>query len=471
MIIKQISEKLKSEFGFQPTESQQVIIEELAKFSYHDNKKKALIIKGYAGTGKTTLLGAYVRLLDRIGYKTVLLAPTGRAAKVVSTYSKKNAFTIHKKIYRQKSSKDGLGSFSLDQNLHTRTIFIVDEASMITNESSGSYFGSGKLLDDLIKYVYNDKGCKLIVVGDTAQLPPIGIALSPALSTFDYELNQVEVNEYFLTEVVRQQSESTILNIATGLRQLIDNQDVSFPILGRTNTPDFKCITGEYLVEDINSCYEKYGTEDTVIVCRSNKRANKYNQGIRNAILFREEEITTSDLLMVVKNNYFWLNDNEKLGFIANGDIIQLKKIYRYYDMYGYRFADCRILLIDYDIEIEARIMLDVLYTETPSLSTEQNKEFYYTVLEDYQHIKAKRQQYEAVRSNEFFNALQVKHAHAITCHKAQGGQWKAVFVDAGYLTKEMVDVEYLRWLYTAITRATEEVYLVNFPNFIFEAE
>ena len=470
MLYEYFHKKLLESFDFQPTGSQENLCELLSQFLFLQENKKAFLLKGYAGTGKTSTISIFVNLLAKNKFRSVLLAPTGRAAKVLSSYCKMPAFTIHKKIYRQKSSKDGFGKFVLDKNLYKNTLFIVDEGSMIANDATiNSVFGSGQLLADLINYVYQGENCSMIIVGDTAQLPPVGIDLSPGLQKPQLESYGLKVTEVILNEVVRQRDSSGILYNATGLREKISKKEVSFPVIQKTDFIDFKRISGEDLIEEISTCFDKYGTEETVIICRSNKRANKYNQGIRSSILFREEEITPGDLLMVVKNNYYWMEDHDELGFIANGDIIQLQRIRKYHDLYNYRFADCTVKLIDYDLELDVKIMLDVLSSESAALTTEQNKELFYAVLEDYSHLQTRKKQYDSVKTNEFFNALQIKHAQAITCHKAQGGQWKAVFIDAGYLTREMIDIEYLRWFYTAITRATEVVYLVNFPEFVFQ--
>jgi exodeoxyribonuclease V len=465
-IVSQIRKHLKEI----ATPSQELLIEALATFTLDEVDDALFIVKGYAGTGKTTAISAFVEVLDTIKKKSVLLAPTGRAAKVLSSYSGKTAFTIHKKIYRQRGSKDGFGRFVLDKNLHTNTFFIIDEASMISDSSQeGSVFGSGSLLQDLLEYVYNGKGCKLLLVGDTAQLPPVGLDISPALSKEKMEIFSDSVMMEELKEVVRQKKESGILFNATELRKRIDTHDFSLPLFSLVGYDDIERVSGTELLESISSSYDKFGIEDTIVVSRSNKRANKYNQGIRNSILYRDEELVPGDLLMVVKNNYFWMREGEKIDFIANGDIIEIVRIKKYQELYGYRFADCTIRMIDYDTTVDLKILLDVLYEETPALSSEKNKEMYYTILEDYVHLKPKKKQYEEVKNNDFFNAIQVKYAYAVTCHKSQGGQWKSVFIDQGFIEKERIDREYLRWLYTALTRATEKVHLVNFPDYFFE--
>lgn len=473
MISKHFQEIIAKHLKFTPTPSQEKLMELLSDFTIDDDDhSRVLVIKGYAGTGKTSTISAYVKALDQFKFKNLLLAPTGRAAKVLGTYCRKPASTIHRKIYRQKSSNDGFGKFELNTNLHSRTIFIVDEASMISNQDFGnSMFGTGKLLDDLVSFVKNGKSCRLILIGDTAQLPPVGLNLSPALIANQLGMLNLEVHELTLNDVVRQTLDSGILRNATQLRKMIADKNINYPIFQKDELPDFILLNGADLIEEVNNCYDKYGMEETIVVCRSNKRANRYNQGIRNTILYREEELTGGDLLMIVKNNYFWMQEYDPENFIANGDIVEIMRVHKHKELYGYRFAYCTIRLTDYDFEMEANVLLDVLTSDTAALTAEENKQLFYTILEDYADQKPRQRQYLSVRNNEFYNALQVKYANAITCHKAQGGQWKAVFVDAGYLTADMVDVEYLRWLYTAITRATEKVYLVNFPDFFFEKE
>jgi exodeoxyribonuclease V len=470
MLENHIIAKLHKQLKEEATPSQERLFKMLSDFTLNSKDDILFIVKGYAGTGKTTAISTYVEVLDEIGWKSVLLAPTGRAAKVLSAYSGRPAYTIHKKIYRQRSSKDGFGRFVLDKNLHSRTIFIVDEASMISDTNQeGSVFGSGNLLTDLLEYVYNGKGCKLLLAGDTAQLPPVGLNISPALNKQDMETYSDSILMEELKEVVRQKKESGILYVATIIRNRIEKNDFKLPLFFLQDFSDVERIGGDGLIEKIAASYDRSGINDTIIVNRSNKRANKYNQGIRNTILYREEELVPGDLLMVVKNNYFWLKDREDLGFIANGDIIEVLRIRKHYEIYGYRFAECTVRLIDYDIELEVKLLLDVLYEESPALSSQKNKDLFYTILEDYIQLKPKRKQYEGVKNNEYFNAIQVKYAYAITCHKSQGGQWKTVFIDQGYMDKSQIDKEYLRWLYTALTRATEKVYLVNFPDYFFE--
>ncbi len=474
---KNISERLIDSLGYVPTTDQQELIGRLSDFigNYYspNHRDDTLIIKGYAGTGKTSIVGALVKSLPKIGFKSVLLAPTGRAAKVLSNYSGHPAYTIHKKIYRQKSSATGLGEFALDKNTHQRTIFIVDEASMIANSSSeNSIFGTGHLLDDLFEYVYSGEMCKLILVGDTAQLPPVGLTVSPALDIKAIEETGFNATEFELTQVVRQTEGSGILLNATNLRNEMSDNRTGYPQLTTKCHADVRRISGSELIEEIENCYDEFGIENTMILCRSNKRANKYNEGIRRTILWREEEIAKGDQLMIVKNNYFWLSDEEKgqTPFLANGDIAKITRIGKYHELYGFRFADVDLEIVDYPgLEINTKIMLDTLMSESPSLTWEENQKLFNLVLEDYADIRTKRERIKKVKENPFFNALQVKFSYAITCHKAQGGQWKAVFIDQGWLADDMLDIEFRRWLYTAFTRPTERLYLVNFKDEFFE--
>lgn len=366
-----------------------------------------------------------------------------------------------------------MGRFVLNKNLFKDTFFIVDEASMISNTpAESSIFGSGRLLEDLIEFVYTGSNCKLILVGDTAQLPPVGLDISPALSASELEYMGREVFEFEMKEVVRQDSNSGILINATSLRNLITDTSYfsGYFSLNCAGFSDIQRIGGADLIEELTTCYDRYGLFETIVVTRSNKRANKFNAGIRSSILYKEAEISTGDLLMVVKNNYFWLEENEKIDFIANGDIAEIVAIYKHEEMYGFRFANVSLRLIDYpDIEIDCKILLETLENESPALTQEQNRKLFDVVSEDYSDIRSKKKRWEKVRENPYFNALQVKFAYAVTCHKAQGGQWKAVFVDQGYLTEEMINTEFLRWFYTAFTRPTEKLYLVNFNKEFFE--
>lgn len=424
------------------------------------------LLKGYAGTGKTSLVGAFVKTLLEIGCKYVLMAPTGRAAKVFSYHAGVPAGTIHKKIYRQQSYADD--NFSLNKNLHKNTVFIVDEASMISNSSvSGNVFGSGRLLDDLMHYVYSGENCKLILVGDNAQLPPVGDAESPAMYKEMLRSYGNDVIESVLTEVVRQSGRNGILYNATKLRKHISEEDVyCMPSFNVGDYPDVKVINGSELIETINTCYDKAGLDETIIICRSNKRANLYNRGVRNTILYREDELNSGDMIMVTKNNYYWTEDMKEMDFIANGDIAVVRRVRRVTEMYGFRFADVVISFPDHnDFEMELKILLDTLYSDSTSLSKEDTERLFNAVMEDYSDISNKSERMKKLKEDSFYNALHVKFAYAVTCHKAQGGQWQKVFVDQGYMTEDMVSADYYRWLYTAISRATETLYLVNWPD------
>ena len=468
MLKKYLIQQIKTNFLYKPTFNQEKVIEELASFLLDSANNGIFLLKGYAGTGKTSLLGALVKTLSQLEKKCVLLAPTGRAAKVFSHYAEHPAYTIHKKIYRQKNFSNETDNFSLNDNLHQHTLFIVDEASMIANDGlAGSMFGTGRLLDDLIQYVYSGQGCCLMLVGDTAQLPPVGEEESPALCVDTLRGYGMEVYESMLTEVVRQVHDSGILFNATELRRFIANNDYfSMPAITIEGHLDVKAVPGNELIETINECYEHVGMDDTIVVCRSNKRANLYNKGIRNMILYREGELETGDLLMVAKNNYYWTEGCKEIDFIANGDIAVVRRVRHEQDLYGFRFADVVLQFPDYDnMELEVKLLLDTLHSDTPALSKEQNEKLFYTILEDYADVRTKRERMKKMKSDPYYNALQVKYAYAVTCHKAQGGQWKRVFLDQGYMTEEMLSPDYYRWLYTAFTRASETLYLVNWPK------
>ena len=461
-------QQIKANFPYKPTVEQEKVLESLAFFLLAPETDGIFLLKGYAGTGKTSLVGALVKTLFQLERKCVLLAPTGRAAKVFSHYAGHPAFTIHKKIYRQKSFSNELTNFSLDDNLHQHTLFIVDEASMIANDGlAGSMFGTGRLLDDLVQYVYAGTGCRLMLIGDTAQLPPVGVEESPALSADVLKGYGLNVEEMGLTEVVRQMYDSGILWNATELRRYIAEEDFfSLPPVKVEGFPDVKILPGNELIETISECYDKAGMDDTIVVCRSNKRANIYNKGIRNTILYREEELESGDWLMVAKNNYFWTEGNKDIDFIANGDIAVVRRVRREREMYGFRFADAILRFPDYnDMELEVTLLLDTLHTDSPALPKDMNDKLFYSVLEDYVDIPTKRERMKKMKTDPYYNALQVKYAYAVTCHKAQGGQWKRVFLDQGYMTEDMLSPDYFRWLYTAFTRATETLYLVNWPK------
>ncbi len=461
-----ISDRLLENLDFQPTLGQEDLIRELGIFLASDDCSEIMLVKGYAGTGKTTLVKSLVKTLNSLKQKSVLLAPTGRAAKVLTAYSGHPAWTIHKKIYRQKAGSDGLGEFVLDRNLHKNTCFIVDEASMIGDRSPDSFFGSGDLLRDLVDYVEAGSHCRLVLVGDTAQLPPVGLDMSPALNPERLESFGYRVREIELTDVVRQAEGSGILHNATSIRNLITDGLAEYPRFDFESFPDITLISGTELLETISSSYDLYGSSDTIVVTRSNKRANKFNAGIRSQILWREEQVSQGDLLMVVKNNYFWKDEEKSIDFIANGDIIRVEKVLSTEEVHGHRFANILITLPDYrEIEMEVKVLLDVIDLETPSLDYPQQKALYQSVAEDYPNEPSRRKVADKISTDPFFNALQVKFAYAVTCHKAQGGQWKSVFLDQGYFTEEMLSLDYLRWLYTAFTRASEKLYLVNFAK------
>jgi exodeoxyribonuclease-5 len=473
MIKNHLKTILTQNLPFAPTNCQIKLIEVLASYIFSDEPDQIMLIKGYAGTGKTSMLYALTQALANLKIRSVLLAPTGRAAKVLAGYTKMPAFTIHKKIYRQKSASDGFGNFVLDKNLYKNTYFIVDEASMISNETAeNAVFGSGRVLDDLLEYVYSGENCRLVLVGDTAQLPPVGLNISPALENTSLENYGFSVKMVELTEVVRQAEGSGILSNATGLRNRIGNEnpESGFFKLALNEFDDMERISGADIIESISSSYDKYGIFDTAVVTRSNKRANLYNKGIRGSILYRENEIERGDLLMIVKNNYYWNDDDLKLDFIANGDIAEVVKIYKYEELYGFRFANVCLRFIDYDdIEFDCKIFLETLSIETASFTYEQNRQLFDAVSEDYIEIRNKRERWMKIKENPYFNALQVKFAYAITCHKAQGGQWKAVYIDHGFINDEMMDTEFYRWLYTAFTRPSEKLFLVNFDKRFFE--
>lgn len=468
MLNNDLSQQIKRNFFYKPTGEQEITIESFVNFLFSPKTDAIFLLKGYAGTGKTTLISALVKTLDQLKQKCVLLAPTGRAAKVFSHYAGHPAYTIHRKIYRQRTFSNELDNFVMNANLHQHTLFIVDEASMIANEGlSGEMFATGRLLDDLIHYVYAGQGCRLMLIGDTAQLPPVGEEESPALSASMLEGYGLEVTEHCLTQVVRQEQDSGILYNATSLRQYIAEEEYfSLPRIKADGFPDIRIISGGELIDTINECYDKAGMDETMIICRSNKRANLYNKGIRNTILYREDELNTGDLLMVAKNNYYWGADCKEMDFIANGDIAVVRRVRRTHEMYGFRFADVTLCFPDYnDLELDVKILLDTLHSDSPALTREESDRLFQAVQEDYGDITVKRERMKKIKEDTWYNALQVKYAYAVTCHKAQGGQWQRVFVDQGYMTEEMLTPDYYRWLYTAFTRATEVLYLVNWPE------
>ena len=465
-----IKKLLSQNFSWSPTEQQEQVFELLGEFLHTFSKEACFILKGYAGTGKTTIISALVQTLPRLQKKSVLLAPTGRAAKVMSAYSGRNALTIHKKIYRKKNATSLQMDFAIAENLHEDTLFIVDEASMITTE--GFSYHSNGLLSDLIQYVQSGKNCTLMLVGDTAQLPPVGLDYSPALDIAyiqaDYNL---QVFTFELTDVVRQDKNSGILFNATKIRNEIKLDEVSpeytFPKFITQGYKDIFRMNGDRLIEGLHYAYDKYAIENCMVICRSNKSANLYNRHIRNQILFREEEITGGDIVMIVKNNYYWLqqHDEKHTGFIANGDMAIVKKLSNIHDMHGFRFADLYLEFMDNNEgdAVRCRVLLDSLHVDAAQMSYEDQQKLYQSIAEDYQDIPTKKDRMEAIKKDPYYNALQIKFAYAITCHKAQGGQWPLVFVDQGFMNDDMLNTEFLRWLYTGITRATKELFLVNF--------
>ena len=463
---------LEKNLGYIPTQDQSDCMRLIAQYVTENTNDVIFLLTGYAGTGKTSLIASLVSTLSTLRQKSVLLAPTGRAAKVLRAYTGKEAYTVHRKIYRQKSATDGVGKFVLDRNLHKETFFIVDESSMIPDESSdGSMFGSGKLLEDLLEYVYTGADCKLILVGDVAQLPPVGSIVSPALDENVLRSTGFGLMTFELHQVIRQSEGSGILMNATSVRQQVNDGDLSIPEMVLEGYNDIERLSGTDLIDCLSESYDRCGTDGAIVVVNSNNLANRYNQGIRNRVFFREEEISTGDMVMVVKNNYYWLKDDENGSFIANGDIAEVRRIRRLEEMHGMRFADMTLWFRDTELEIEAKVMLDTLMMSTPSLSMEKSRELYFAVLSDHPGIKSKRKQFEAVRDDPWYNALQIKFAYAVTCHKSQGGQWERVFIDQGMFSRQEPTIDYLRWFYTALTRATEKVYLVNFPDSYFRSQ
>lgn len=468
MLNNDLTQQIKRNFCYKPTDEQEKAMHCIADFLFKSKNDALLLLKGYAGTGKTTLIGAVVRTLSELRMSYVLMASTGRAAKVFSRYSGFPAYTIHKKIYRQKSFSNELDNFSLNDNLHKNTLFIVDEASMVSNDGlSGAAFGSGRLLDDLIEYVYAGQGCRLLIIGDDAQLPPVGEDESPALSAEVLRGYGLDVTECILTEVIRYSGRNGILSNATMLRDRMASDDIyDLPVLSLKGYDDISSVPGSELIETINSSYSEVGMDETMIICRSNKRAYLYNKGIRNTILYREDELNTGDILMIAKNNYHWTADCKEMDFIANGDIAVVRRVRRTQEMYGFRFADVVLSFPDHnDIEFELKILLDTLHSDYPSLSREDSDRLFNAVMEDYSDITNRRERMKKLKEDSFYNALQVKYAYAVTCHKAQGGQWKRIFIDQGYITEDTFTPDYYRWLYTALTRASEKLYLVNWPE------
>ncbi len=456
-----------------PTDGQSEAMQLLSHFVLQPSKDNELfILMGYAGTGKTTLVSALVKTLKTIGKRSVLLAPTGRAAKVFAFYASQKAFTIHKLLYRVRKKNDQI-FFTRRKNQFKNVIFLVDEVSMISNKSqSGDFFSSNSLLEDLLTFVYEGENCKLIFIGDDAQLPPVHTDESPALH-LDYlkTVFNLRITLATLKDVVRQSFDSGILLNANQLRYKIEEQHFFYPLLKKNHFQDFISLDGYHLEEELNTLYQSYESEEVVIITRSNKRAILFNREIRNRIFYRENQIATGDYIMAVKNNYFWLDEDDDIGFIANGDIMEIESIQSIREMYGFNFADVTVRLCDYPQHpsIDIKIILESLDIEEASLPYEETNRLYHAIAEDYTEITSSRKRFMAVKNNPFLNAVQIKFAYSLTCHKTQGGQWKVVMIDRGFASKNNVDKEYLRWLYTAITRATEKVYLINFPDDIFE--
>lgn len=493
MMTDALTDMVTRELGFAPTADQRKAIATFASFMTARSDMAAMLMRGSAGTGKTTLASAIVRSLAALRWRMVLLAPTGRAAKVFALNAGHRAYTIHRRIYRQKALRADMGGFSLNNNLHSDTLFVVDEASMIANSSAGeAAFGSGCLLDDLVEYVYSGRNCRLMLIGDRAQLPPVGEAESPALSAGVMEGYGLTVFEAELDEVMRQGNGSGILFNATVIRRMITHDELTgLPMIAFKGFADICIVNGDELIEALASSYSRAGTDETIVITRSNKRAVVYNRGIRAMVLGREEELTTGDMVMVVKNNYHWTENERRAeaaaagteaaggkdsdaggddaeavpAFLANGDRAVVRRVRRCRELYGFRFADVTFSLPDYDdYELTATTLLDTLASEAPALTREQNEQLFNAVMDDYADVPLKADRIRKLKQDPYFNALQVKHAYAVTCHKAQGGQWAHVYVDQGYMTDDMLTPAYLHWLYTAFTRATEKLMLVNWP-------
>ena len=471
MFSTRIATQIYGKICFETTPGQKKIIEKLSEYLSDGDFSKIFVLNGYAGTGKTTLVGALVGALKDLGIKSVLLAPTGRAAKVLARYAGEKALTIHKRIYRQRTNADYESKFSLNLNPERGAVFIVDEASMLSDRSSeGAVFGSGSLLSDLVAYVRSGRGCRLILVGDSAQLPPVGSDFSPALDPAALSAYG-EVVYGTMDEVVRQESESGILFNATLVRCMVENGLYEIPHF-ELDFPDIEAIDGGEFLERLEDCYARYGRDETIVITRSNRRANRYNEGIRRNVLYAEEEIESNDMLMVVKNNYYFPEHTQDcpMNFIANGDIARLKRLGRFEEFYGFRFANAVLSFPDYDdTELDCKILLDTLASESPSLTREESTRLFYEVEKDYTEIRSKLKRFREIRENPHFNALQIKFSYAVTCHKAQGGQWRAVFVDRCLFGDEPMTRDLLRWLYTALTRATDKLYLVNFDEAFYE--
>ena len=461
MVSDEFKYRIREALGVVPTAEQEQAIDVFSLFMSDGDENVVMILRGSAGTGKTTLAGAIVKAMTTLKQKMILLAPTGRAAKVFSLNAGHPAYTIHRRIYRQKSAGD-LSAFNLNSNLNRDTLFIIDESSMIANQGYGdSAFGSGCLLDDLMQFVYNGQNCRMVLVGDKAQLPPVGEDESPALMSDVIRGYGMKVYECDLNQVLRQSEDSGILWNATRIRDAFDLPKIKF-----NGFPDIQMVPGDELIETLSTSYSRVGMDETMVITRSNKRANIYNQGIRNTVLDREEELCRGDQLMIVKNNYYWTEQSKEIPFIANGDIAVVQRVRNVHELYGFRFAEVTMQLPDYDnFELTATVILDSLTTESPALSREQQEQLYNAVLEDYADVPLKADRIKKLKSDKYYNALQIKYAYAVTCHKAQGGQWAHVYIDQGYMTDDMLGPDYIHWLYTAFTRATEKLYLVNWPK------
>ena len=471
MFSTRIATQIYAKICFETTPGQKKIIEKLSEYIADDDFSRIFVLNGYAGTGKTTLIAALVGALKELGIKPVLLAPTGRAAKVLAQYAHEKALTIHKRIYRQRTNADYESKFSLNPNPERDAVFIVDEASMLSDGASdGALFGSGSLLQDLVQYVRSGRACRLVLVGDSAQLPPVGSDFSPALDENAMRAFG-EVVYGTMDEVVRQEAQSGILFNATLVRCMLERGIHEIPRF-EMGFPDIEAVEGGEFLEKLQDCYARYGRDETIVITRSNKRANRYNEGIRRNVLCAEEEIESGDMLMIVKNNYYYPEHTEgcPMNFIANGDIARLKRLRRFEEFYGFRFANAVLEFPDYDdAELECRILLETIASESPSLTREESSRLFYEVEKDYLDIRSRIKRYKEIRENPHFNAVQVKFSYAVTCHKAQGGQWKAVFVDRCLFGDEPMTRDMLRWLYTALTRATERLYLVNFDKAFYE--
>ncbi len=467
MIFDVFAEKITQKLPFKPNNSQESTLILLSRFLLEPVlRDRIFVLKGYAGTGKTSLIGALVKTMTEANMRTVLMAPTGRAAKVFSMMAGKAAMTIHKTIYRQRKFNVDFEGFQLMDNKQKNTLFICDEASMISTLNEGSPFGTGNLLDDLIEYVYSGDQCRLLLIGDAAQLPPVGQSQSPALDLRKLQEFNLEIMSAELTEVARQQLDSGILANATMLRNmLMQGQTDDLPRIMHKSFPDVKRIDGYELLDALSSSYYNEGLDDTIIVTRSNARANKFNQGVRNQILEREEELSAGDRLLVVKNNYYWGKQFDKLPFIANGDIVVVKRVRSYTELYGFRFAEIEAELPDYDIETEVIVLLDTLTVDGPSLPIAEQQYLFNAVMQDYADLPSQRDRVKAVKDNKYFNALQVKYGYCVTCHKSQGGQWSDVYLDLGYINPEHLGIDFYRWMYTAFTRARKTLYLVNMSD------